>query len=343
MKNVLLLLFTLVTTSVAQERSIYTGTVRDAVSGEPLIAAHIRILGTTRGTITNASGRFSLHLEAGDHTLAFSMLGYRSDTLLVAVPASTPGDIRLSPEAIVLPEVVVTSEDPAYEIIRRAIAAKRQWSGKLVSYQFDAFTRQLLRRDTTIASITESYTTGYWQQGDTLREIVRQRRQTENIKASSNFASVGRILNFNDDEVRFVGYTFIGPTSPVAFDYYRYKLVRSQGRGEHRIFEIRMTPRTKTNPLFDGTILIADSSYALVGVDVEPNEAFLIPFVKEKRLRYKQQFALSTACSGCQSTSASMRFLLSVRWASRSRPSASSKRLCCTPTQSTRRSPQHLP
>jgi hypothetical protein len=53
-----------------------------------------------------------------------------------------------------------------------------------------------------------------------------------------------------------------------------------------------MKPATRTVPLFDGTIHIADGSYALMGVDVEPNDAFLIPFVKEKQLRYRQQFAL---------------------------------------------------
>lgn len=291
MKTTLAFLLLLAASTQSAERYVLSGIIRDAATGDPLVAAHVRILGTTRGTISTASGHFSVQVDAGDYTLAVSMLGYRADTLRVTIPPTSEVSILLQPADIILPEVVVTSEDPAYEIIRRAIAAKRQWADKLVSYEFDAFTRQKLRRDTAIVSITESYTTGYWQQGDTLREIVRQKRQTANIKESSNFASVGRILNFNDDEIRFVGYTFAGPTSPEAFDHYRYKLLRTRADAAHRVYEIRMTPRTKTTPLFDGTILIADSSYALIGVDVEPNEAFLIPFVSEKRLRYRQQFA----------------------------------------------------
>ena len=198
---------------------------------------------------------------------------------------------RCIPADIVLPEVLATSEDPAIEIMRRAIARKHQWIDRLLSYRMEAFTRQILRRDTSIASINESYSTGYWQQGDTLREVIQQRRQTANIQSSFNAASVGVILNFNENRVRFLGYSFRGPTADDALDYYDYKLLLTRSTAGHDVYEIRMTPKTSTVPLFSGTIDIAGDSYALIGVDVEPNEAFIIPFVKEWRLRYRQQFS----------------------------------------------------
>ena len=230
-------------------------------------------------------------MEPGTYTIIASTIGYRPDTTLVVVSHATVYNPRLHASEIILPEMVITTEDPAVEIIRRAIASKRHWIGRLASYQMEAFTRQVIRRDTAIASVTESFTRGYWQQGDTLREIVLQRRQTANIPQSFNFASVGRIINFNDDEVRFFGYIFVGPTAPTALDYYSVHLVRTHHNRDRNIFEIALTPRTRTTPLFRGTIHIADESYALMGVDVEPNEAFQLPFVKEKHLRYKQQFA----------------------------------------------------
>ena len=220
------------------------------------------------------------------------MVGYKPDTVRVALHATAVQDVSLQPSDIVLPEVLATSEDPAIEIMRRAIARKRQWIDKLLSYRLDAFTRQILRRDTSIASITESYSTGYWQQGDTLREVIRQRRQTANIESAFNPASVGAILNFNEDRVRFLGYSFPGPTADDALDFYDFKLLSTRTSGGHDVYEIRMTPKRSTTPLFSGTIDIAGDTYALVGVDVEPNEAFVIPFVKERHLRYRQQFSL---------------------------------------------------
>jgi len=149
------------------------------------------------------AGEYTLQVEPGTYTIIASMIGYRPETTLVVVSHATVYHARLQASDIILPEMVITSEDPAVEIIRRAIASKRHWIGRLASYQMEAFTRQVIRRDTAIASVTESFTRGYWQQGDTLREVVLQRRQTKNIPQSFNFASVGRIINFNDDDIRF--------------------------------------------------------------------------------------------------------------------------------------------
>lgn len=278
--------------SVSAERFILSGFIRDAITHEPLAAANIRIAGTTRGTITNTDGAYSFTLEPGDYTLLVSMVGYKPDTVRVSLHAAAVSDVSLYPADIILPEVLATSEDPAVEIMRRAIARKHQWVDRLLSYRMEAFTRQILRRDTSIASITESYSTGFWQQGDTLREVIRQRRQTANIQSGFNAASVGILLNFNENRVRFLGYSFRGPTADDALDFYDFRLLLTRSTGGHQVYEIRMTPKTSTVPLFTGTINIAGDSYALIGVDVEPNEAFIIPFVKDWHLRYRQQFSL---------------------------------------------------
>ncbi len=279
-------------TAIAQENLVLGGTVQDATSREHLAYANIRVLGTSQGTVANADGVYRLILWPGKRTLVASCLGYKPDTLHVILTQDEVRNFALTPSDIILPEIVVSSEDPAIEIIRRAIANKRTWIERLKNFEMDAFTRQVLKRDTAIASITESFTKGYWQQGDTLREIVKQKRQTENVKSEFNVASVGKILNFNDDEIRFVGYTFVGPTADDALDYYDYKLLKTRGSYGREVYEIKLIPRRRTTPLFEGSITIAGDSYALVGVDVQPNEAFSIPFVKESVLRYRQQFSL---------------------------------------------------
>ena len=286
--------FVAASTCLAQqsERRSLFGIVRDVQTNEPLSAANVRVLGTSRGTITNAGGEYTLTLEPGEYRLLFTMLGYGPDTAVVHLLADQRHDVFLEPSVIILPEIIVSSEDPAIEIIRRAIANKQHWIERLHSYEMRAFTRQTIYRDTAVAGINESFTTGYWQQGDTLREIVRQRRQTANIPDSYNLASVGRILNFSDEEITFIGYRFVGPTARDALDYYDYRLLRTRSSHGQDIYEIRMLPRSRTVPLFDGTISIAGNSYALVGVDVRPNVAFTIPFTKEIQLRYRQQFGL---------------------------------------------------
>ncbi len=267
------------------------GLVRDGSTGEAVSAATVRVFGTPLGTIANAEGRFALDVPTGSPVIVVSALGYAPDTLHVRSDSALY-QIRLTPSEIVMPEVVVSSEDPAIEIIRRAIARKHQWIDRLASYSMQAFTRQIIRRDTAIASITESITSGYWRAGDTLREIISQRRQTRNVPESFNFASVGVILNFNEDRVHFVGYDFVGPTANDALDNYDYKLLRTRVNNGHEIYDIAIRPETRTVPLFTGTLSIAGDSYALVGVDVQPNEAFGLPFVSDFTIRYQQQFGL---------------------------------------------------
>lgn len=290
MRILTLLILAISTICVSADRRTVRGSIRDAGTDEPLTAANVRIPGTSRGTITNAAGRFSLLMDDTQRRLIVSMVGYRADTVDVA--PELINDIRLVPSAIQMAEVVVSSEDPAIEIIRRAIANKQLWIDRLRSYEMRAFTRRTIYRDTAVAAINESFTTGYWQQGDTLREIVTQRRQTANVSPAFNFASVGQILNFAHDEIRFFGFRFVGPTALDALDYYDYTLLRTMSSHGQEIYEIRMTPRTRTVPLFQGTITIAGGTYALMGVDVTPNAAFRIPLVASSRLRYRQQFGL---------------------------------------------------
>ena len=287
----LLAIFPVETTAFPVTASL-TGTVRDSATGETLAAANIRVIGTSRGTITNTAGEYSMSLATGEYRILFTMLGYAPDTVSLRLDRDMRYDERMRASDIVLPEIVVTAEDPAIGIIRRAIANKQRWIDRLQTYEMQAFTRQTIYRDTSVAAINESYTRGYWQKGDSLREIVTQRRQTANVQPAFNFASVGRILNFAEDRISFVGYTFVGPTALDALEYYDYRLLRTRSAAGNDLYEIRMIPRTLTVPLFEGTVNIAGGSYALVGVDVQPNAAFQIPFTKEVTLRYRQEFGL---------------------------------------------------
>lgn len=291
-KFIFLFLFFCCAISFSQQRYIISGNVSDSESFQALPAVNIRIEGTSKGTMTNTAGFFQLTLPTGEYKLIFSHVGYKTDSVRINLNSDSIKNISLVAVQVQMPEMIVTAEDPAIEIIRKAISNKRRWMDKLTSYKFEAFTRATLYSDTTVAGISESYTDGYWQRGDTLREVVKQKRQTENVAFSANFAAVRQITNFNEDEVRLVGYTFVGPTAPSALDNYDYKLLRIFERGNYDIYEIQMKPKSRVKPLFEGIIHIADYTYAVMGLDVRPNDAFNIPFVDDLKLLYSQQFSL---------------------------------------------------
>lgn len=88
-------------TAVAQ----ITGVVTDAETDEPLPGANILVKGTSRGTVTDFDGNYSIEANAGD-VLVFSYTGYSAQEVTVA--SQTTVNIKLSSDAELLGEVVVT-------------------------------------------------------------------------------------------------------------------------------------------------------------------------------------------------------------------------------------------
>jgi hypothetical protein len=276
----------------AQQIFTVSGKVSDSKTGEALITANVRIAGTSKGTITNMDGSYLLSLSPGNYTFIFSYIGYRTDSISVSLSANISRNVAMESADIALPEVVIIAEDPAYAIIRMAIEKKHERAKLLQSYEFKAFTRVTLYRDTSIAGITESYSNGYWRQGDTLTEIVTQKRETQNLPETNMVPSVGKILNFTDDVIDLIVYKFVGPIAEHALDYYKYKLLRTFRKNGVEVYEIQVIPGSRITPLFAGKIMVADSSYAVMGIDLRPNEAFNIPFTSELKLNYGQRYSL---------------------------------------------------
>lgn len=58
------------------------------------------------------------------------------------------------------------------------------------------------------------------------------------------------------------------------------------------MYELSLKPKSRVKPLFEGSISIADSTYAVMRVDVRPNEAFRFPFITGLTVNYQQRFSL---------------------------------------------------
>ncbi|CAH1000334.1 TonB-dependent receptor P26 [Neolewinella maritima] len=92
------------TSLLAQQRTI-TGTLTDEGSGEPLIGASIAVKGTTRGTVTDLDGTYSIQ-AAPEETLVISYTGYATQE----VPVGDNETISLGlSSGEVLDEVVVVA------------------------------------------------------------------------------------------------------------------------------------------------------------------------------------------------------------------------------------------
>jgi len=99
----ILLLFGGIATAYAQTGTV-KGVIVDASNGSPLPGATVQVKGTTRGTVSDLNGKFSISIKSGA-TLVFSYVGYISQQV-VAQPNTTL-TIKLRPTAANLNELVV--------------------------------------------------------------------------------------------------------------------------------------------------------------------------------------------------------------------------------------------
>jgi hypothetical protein len=93
--------------------------------GNPLSFATIYVKETGSGSISNEQGKYELKLPPGEYNLTFQFLGYATQQIRVALADETiTRDIVLNQQAYLLGETEIRSgkEDPAYAIMRKAIA-----------------------------------------------------------------------------------------------------------------------------------------------------------------------------------------------------------------------------
>ncbi|MBN1447905.1 MAG: carboxypeptidase-like regulatory domain-containing protein [Bacteroidetes bacterium] len=309
----------------AQQR--IAGVVRDADSGDPLQFANVWVKGSHKGTTSDRDGRFTLSLDAGEHTIVVSYIGYVSETRKIRIPGDSEYAFSLRQQSIEMPTVEVTPDDnPALRIIRRAIEAKKERLELLQNYSLTSHSKLRLRirgaleemssrgdgvsvrltfggsdDDSTAAKqdstqllpiLLETQTDAWWAKPDRYKEVVRARKQSAMVPAQANFIiSAFFIIDFSADDLSFgQGVPLAGPISERGLDSYYYRLVGETMLDSTRIYQIDLSPLSSRQPLLEGTIYIADSTFSLSMVDVRLNDAALPQFFES--LAFKQNFRL---------------------------------------------------
>ncbi|MFO7448424.1 MAG: DUF5686 family protein, partial [Ignavibacteriaceae bacterium] len=279
---------------------VVKGTVHEKQSEQPLAFTNIRVAGSTMGTSANKKGEYEIRLPRGSYKLIASFIGYISDTIPVNVNGDTEViNFRLAQTNISLDEVIVRpGENPALEIIRKAIARKKERSEKLKSYQFQAYTKGLIRTEEEldasntgtdrvtvgpgeddssglkITGIIENQSQGFFKAPNDYKEIISARKQSANLPPSINILTGGRLIkNFYEDDINFLGKNIPGPLADNALQYYYFFIEKRVAIDNTPVFQIHMEPDNSTDPGFTGSIFITDSTFDLIMVDMQLNRA----------------------------------------------------------------------
>ncbi len=290
-----------------------TGLITDEFN-QPVPYAIVYVTGTTNGTSANSEGVYTLELQNGSYDISFQMIGFAKVQRKVEINAPVVTlNIKLAPESVKLREVVIRAdaEDPAYEIIRKAQDKRKFYRDQVTKYQTHAYVKSTQRlvsyptkvlgqkveigdvidTVTKIFYLSESVSDLSFKAPDKYKERMISSKVSGSPKTYSFNQSTDVLLTFYDNLVMIEGLTPRGLVSPIAGNsmfYYKYRLEGTFSENGVLVNKISVIPKRKTDPVFTGTIYIADSTWRIYSADLYATKDQQMEFVDTFRI--KQNF-----------------------------------------------------
>lgn len=275
-----LLLAAWLTITIAAGAGGIRGMVRSD-DGGPLPYASIYVKETGTGSATDASGRYEISLPPGRYQVYFQFLGYETQSMPVTVGEEMVTlDVKLKSQSVQLQTITVRArkEDPAYAVMRRAIARARyhlqqvdsfsamvyiKGKGKLKDYPFLA--KKMLEKEGITKDrlfIQESVSEIHYRRPNKFSEkVVAIYTQGKNATSGPNEYVFGSLYEPEIAET-------VSPLSPKAFSYYRFEYLGIFRDQQVEVNKIRVIPRSKGDNVFEGTINIVEDLWSIHSVDL---------------------------------------------------------------------------
>ena len=306
--RILLLLLSILFIALASYAGKVSGHITDN-KNQPLSFSSVTIKGTLQGTTANNLGNFSIALTAGEYTFVVQHIGFKTVEKRIAVgKEDMVVNFELSEQQYELGNVVVKQgEDPAYAIIRNAIKKRRFYETELKKFETEVYIKGQLK--------TRNYPKKFmgtdvdFEDGDTSKQKIvflsetvakysvdepKKKVEVISTKVSGNKDAFGfgnpQIFSFYQNNI-FLGNLnprgFISPVSNNALNYYRYTFEGTFFENNQMINRIKVTPKRKYEPLFNGYINIIENEWRIQSVQLElykENQMQLVDTLKIEQL-----------------------------------------------------------
>ncbi|MCX6337939.1 MAG: DUF5686 family protein, partial [Bacteroidetes bacterium] len=281
--------------------SVISGSIRQK-NGQLLPFASILIKGNSKGTTANSKGFYSMNLEPGTYVLVVKHIGYQSvEKSIKILAADQLVDFEMEAQQYNLKEVIIKSggEDPAYAIIRNAIAQRLVHLNEIKRFECDVYLKgQLQLRDYPKKFMGKAVD---FEDGDTSKrkmiflsesiakysfeEPNKKKIEVLSTKVSGRSDGFGfsnpQIISFYENIIS-IGRSlnprgFISPIANSALNFYRYKFEGSFFENGKEFSRIKVIPKRKYEPLFSGYITIVENEWRI--------QSLQLTLVKEQQMQ----------------------------------------------------------
>jgi len=264
---------------LAWSASLFAGGLRGVIKaddGTPLAYASIFVKQTGTGSATDMEGRYEVVLAPGRYDVLFQYLGYESVSRVVDI-----GDdfmeinLTLKTHVIMLQNVVIKAgkEDPAYTIMRKAIAKAKYHTQQIDQYSAKVYIKgkgQLKDYPWLAKKALEKE--GITKDRIFISESVSEIKYTRPNKFEEKVIAV--YSNGGDKNTGPNAYVFgsfyqpeiaetVSPLSPKSFSYYRFEYLGSFKDQQYEVSKIKVTPRSRGDNVFEGLIYIVEDWWSI--------------------------------------------------------------------------------
>lgn len=282
----------------------FKGQITDKAN-EPLHGGTVYIKEINHGLVCNENGQYQTTLPTGSYLVEFKCLGFeRIERRVQILPNETTiVNISLEEKPFDLKEVTVSNtEDPAYEIMRKAIAKAPYYANTVKGYTADTYikvnmelfkiSKLLDRMIQKSEGMKASELRNQMFVQETFNEIEYNApdkyKQTVIAFSSSipdNFDSKEAISIMNGSLYTSKLGQFISPLNENAFSYYKFRYEGYSEEDGTTINKIKVSPKVKDPILFEGYIYIVDGTWhinlaELSSHDLGDNRTYTITYQK---------------------------------------------------------------
>jgi hypothetical protein len=285
-----------------------SGTVRDAISGEPLPFVTVRFQNSKIATLTDSVGNYILESYYVTDSVKFSSFGYVSITKKVVKDVEQRIDIVLPSLTSDLLEVIVHAPDelPSTRLHKRIVANKDvNNKEKLMAYEYkvynkiqldlnnigDKFTeRDIVKRLDVVMDYLDTADNGknflpvmlsetkseffYRKDPKKKKEVIQGTYVTgiENLQVEQFLGDMYLDINIYDNYILMFNKAFISPTANFARSFYRFYLEDSTFIDQYWCYKMRFVPKRKGDMTFQGEMWVHDTTYAIkqINANISP-------------------------------------------------------------------------
>lgn len=263
------------------------GRITDA-NGFPMSGASVYVPELRQGTTSNQDGFYETALPSGTYNISYQLLGYTPVIKKITVDKEDiRSDIVMKEEFYEIPAVTVSpsDKDPAFYIMRKVIGMAPYHLNQVSMYKAEVYIRgggridklpKIIKRQMKIEADREQLQEGKYYFSESVNVITF----TAPDKYVHQVISSHTNVTTSDDQASPMDYLeasfyqpvladmAISPLAPNAFSHYTFKYLGSSMEGDYLIDKIGVTPRRKSQQLFEGVIYIVEDLWAIRSLDL---------------------------------------------------------------------------